>query len=300
MIQFHRETDYANLKLENIPQEFWKYFPDCRGYKVFVKPNLVAPPTKWDIASCTRVEVVSLVIEYLIENGANSIVVGDCGFKDQWEHTIKISRYDQLPKKYGVELIGLQEGPNFHDFTLMRKDDYLSLFGAKFSNHMLDCDFVVNIPKLKVHYMALVTGAIKNMMGTMTQKGSMHPRASSEVLHKRLHDLYFLIKERVAVCVMDGIEGSEYAEQYGIAKKANILTSTDDMWNMDVAAAIIMGIPPESVKYLDYIRNSPKLDVTRNSIKRNFSEIVVPPDLVVPFERPLGHLPGRPNEIYLR
>jgi uncharacterized protein (DUF362 family) len=213
-----------------------------------------------------------------MNNGANDIIVGDCGFKDQWEHTIKISGYDQLPKRYGVQLVGLQEGPKFHEFTLHRREGYLSLFGAKFSNTMLECDFVINVPKLKVHFMATMTGAIKNMMGTMAQKGSMHPRGSSEILHKRLHDLYFLCKDRVAACVMDGIEGSQYAEQYGISKYANVLLSSEDMWTMDVAASTIMGIPPSSVKYLEYIRNS---------TQRKFSDVVIPRNLITSFELPL-------------
>ena len=282
MIYCHRESDYKNLCLDNIPQEFWKYFPDCKGKKIFVKPNLVCPPAKWDIASTTRVEVTSLVIEYLMNNGANDIVVGDCGFKDQWENTIKISGYDQLPKRYGVQLIGLQEGPRFHKFTLHRlpEGSYMSLFGAKLSDTMLACDFVINIPKLKVHNLALVTGAIKNMMGTMAQKGSMHPRGSSDILHKRLCDFYFLMRGRVGACVMDGIVGSEYAEQCGIPKPANILISSDDMWLMDVAASKILGISPEEVGYLKYIRAT---------INKSFASVKVPEDLVVPFERPVSY-----------
>jgi uncharacterized protein (DUF362 family) len=297
MIQFYRETDYSNLKLKDIPQEFWKYFPDCRGYKVFVKPNLVCPPTKWDIASTTRVEVISLVIEYLMNNGANDIIVGDCGFKDQWEHTIKISGYDQLPKRYGVQLVGLQEGPRFHEFTLHRFDEnrygkYLSLFGAKLSNTMLECDFVINVPKLKVHNMALVTGAIKNMMGTMAQKGSMHPRSSSDILHKRLHDFYFIQKDRVAACVMDGIVGSEFSEQYGIPKPANVLISSEDMWDMDVAAAKILNIYPGEVGYLEYIRKDLVSNVNPNlgrPLRKGFDDIQVPKDLITPFELPVGY-----------
>ena len=219
------------------------------------------------------------------ENGCKQIVVGDCGFKDQWEFTIQISGYDKLPDKYGVKLVGLQEGPRFHEFTLHRFDEgrygkYLSLFGAKLSNTMLECDFVINVPKLKVHNMALVTGAIKNMMGTMAQKGSMHPRGSSHILHKRLHDYYFLQKDRVAACVMDGIVGSEFSEQYGIPKPANVLLSSEDMWTMDVAASKILGIHPSSVGYLQYIQNTLNIP---------FDDIKVPEDLITPFELPVGY-----------
>jgi uncharacterized protein (DUF362 family) len=190
----HRISSYDDLYLGNIPSEFWEGFPKVSGKKVFIKPNLVTPPVKWDKASTTRVEVVDLVIQYLNSQNCHNIIIGDCGFKDQWELTVQASGYQNLVDKYNVQLIGLQEGPRFHEFTLVRLDNYLSLFGAKFSNVMMEADIIINIPKLKVHKMALVTGAIKNMMGCMTQKGSMHPKGNISILHKRLHDLYFLNK----------------------------------------------------------------------------------------------------------
>jgi uncharacterized protein (DUF362 family) len=212
--------------------------------------------------------------------GANDIIVGDCGFKDQWEYTIKLSGYDQLPKRYGVQLIGLQEGPRFHEFTLVRSEDYLSLFGAKFSNTTLECDFVINVPKLKVHNMAIVTGAIKNMMGTMAQKGSMHPRANCSILHKRLHDLYFLTRHRVGACVVDGIIGSEYSEQCGMPVNSGLIIFGDDQWEVDVAISKLMGISPANVGYLDYIRYT---------INEDFGKIEVPEELVKKYELPLSY-----------
>lgn len=277
----HRISSYDDLHLGNIPSIFWEGFPNVFGKKVFIKPNLVTPPVKWDKSSTTRVEVVDLVIQYLNSQGCNNIIIGDCGFKDQWELTIQASGYQNLVDKYNVQLIGLQEGPRFHEFTLQRLDNYLSLFGAKLSNVVLDCDIIINIPKLKVHKMALVTGAIKNMMGCMAQKGSMHPKSNIGILHKRLHDLYFLTKDRVGFCVMDGIEGSEYSEQYGVPKVANVLISNVDMANMDVYACKVMGIDPNKVGYLNEIKKTYKTP--------NFDFYQIPPELITLFELPLGY-----------
>lgn len=260
-------------QLGALPGSIRKGFPAVKGKRVFIKPNLVCPPTKWDIASTTRVEVIQMIIEVLKDEGCQEIVVGDCGFKDQWELTLKLSGYDKLVKRYGVELIGLQEGENFHKFTLVRfpGKTYKSLFGARISDFVLDCDMIIDVPKLKVHSMAFVTGSIKNLMGIMAQKGSMHPKGSHSILHKRLHDLYFLIRDRVSFIIMDGIEGSAYCEQYGIPVQSNLLIYGTDMWQVDSEASLVMGIDPDKVPYLRYIRSSLKASpvrVNKKFIKR--------------------------------
>lgn len=263
--------DYENLE---VPPEFWEGLPSPRGKRIFVKPNLICPNTAWDPDSTTRVEVVELVLRKLWDEGADSIVVGDCGFKNQWEETLRSTGYDRLAEKYEVEVIGLQEKENYHKFTLVRKEGYLSLFGAKISDYVLGCDFVVNVPKLKVHHMAMVTGAIKNMMGIMAQKGSMHPRADAVTLHKRLRDLYFITKDMVRFCVLDGVIGSEYAEQCGRGVPSGVLVSERDQWATDVTAAKLMDIPPDKVPFLRLIRD-------------DFSAIEVPNEFVRYYERPL-------------
>lgn len=276
MVSLHKCSDYKNLR--RMKAEIWPSSSFFYGKRIFIKPNLVVPISKWEQASTTKLELVEMVIECLKDEGCHSIMVGDCGFKGQWIETIKSSGYDVLPKKYGVELIGLQEGENYHKFSLIRfkdKGDYLSLFGAKFSDYMLDYDCVVNLPKLKVHKMALVTGAIKNMMGCMINKGNMHPRGDANILHKRLRDLYFLIQDRVKLCIMDGIEGSEYSEHYGLPRKVGIILVSKDMWEMDCCEAHAIGIDPKDVPYLNLIQKD---------VKRDFPQR----DYQCKFERPLG------------
>ena len=277
-MQISRVDSYD--RLEGIPSEFWESLPVVRGKKVFIKPNLVTPLTGWDLASTTDVNVVKALIEKLQDLGCCDISVGDCGFKDQWDATIKSTRYRILPKMYGIKLIGLQEGPNFHKFTLQRcSHQYLSLFGVKISDYVLESDIWIDVPKMKVHKMALMTGAIKNMMGTMAQKGSMHPKGESSILHKRLCDLYFLMKDKIGFIVMDGIVGSEFAEQNGVPVQSNVMLSGTDPWEIDVAASKLMGVNPSRVKYLEYIRHF-------NG--RSFEEISVPEDLIKEYELPLG------------
>jgi len=243
-----------------IPLRFWAGFPIVKGRQIFIKPNLVMPPTKYESASCTRIEVVRLVIEKCLNEGAKpgDIIVGDCGFKDQWELTMECSGYRSLETDYGVKVICVQEGENYHKYTLHRIPGYMSLFGIKISDFVLNADVVIDVPKMKIHNTAGITGAIKNMMGVISPKGSMHPNGSAVILHKRLRDLYTLMRSRVGFIVLDAIEGSEYAECGGIPVVSNVLVSGTDMWEVDCILAQLMGINPVEIQYLEYIRTKDK------------------------------------------
>lgn len=277
MVVVLENKTYRSLQLNSIPDHFWQGFPQVKGASVFLKPNLVTPKSLWDSDSTTDVRVTELVIQKLIAEEAKEIIVGECGFKNQWEATMKTTGYDALEEKYSgkVRLIPLQDGPNFHKFTLQRLEKYLSLYGVKFSDYMLACDVVINLPKMKVHTMAGVTGAIKNMMGTMAQKGSMHPRANANILHKRLADLYQLTKSFVRFTVMDGIVGAEYSEQCGLPIYSKVLISGIDQWEVDVAATKLMGIDPNQIQYL-------------KNIRRDFQSIEVPSSSIQHYEMPLS------------
>ena len=261
----------------------WGGFPVVRGLRVFVKPNFVTPPTGPDTASCTRVEVLEEVLRALRDGGAGEIRVGDCGFKNQWETTMRAGDYLRLEGRYGVKVIPLQDGENFHRFTLLRcEPGYRSLFGARISDWVLECDMIIDVPKLKVHSMALVTCSIKNLMGIMAQKGSMHPRGSIDILHERLHDLYHLLRSRVGYIVVDGVMGSEFAEQSGVPFPHGVTFGGTDLWEVDCAAAMLMGISPRDVPYLRYIAQS------RQSRGELLPRPAIPPELIRQYERPLA------------
>ena len=264
--------------------DIWEDFPDCNGKSVFIKPNLVTPPTFWDIQSCTQKEIVEALIIKAKNGGATKIIVGCCGFKNQWDKTIKLSGYEELCNKYEINLVCVQEGENYHKYTLVRfenKQDYLSLFGTKISDYVLNSDVTINAPKMKVHTMAGITGAIKNMMGVISPKGSMHPGGNCEILMKRLRDLWKLMEPKVNWVLMDGIIGAEYSEQFGVPKKASVLISGTCMFEVDCMSAFVMGFIPEQIKYLKIIHDCDKKEYP------DFRE-VLSKNLVSCFEKPLS------------
>lgn len=275
MIDWHRNRCYT---LESIKTaEVWKSFPNVKNRSVFIKPNLVVPPRKHDKHSTTNALVTEAVIRQCRDMGAREITVGCCGFRGRWEDTMKFSGYDEMCRRYEIVPLCVQEGENYHKYSVRRLHDYLSLYGTKISDFVLEADVVINLPKMKVHTLAGITGAIKNMMGVISPKGSMHPRASIPTLHKRLRDLYYLMQPIVDWTLMDGIVGVEYAEHFGVPVKSGALISGTDLWEVDCVAARFMGWDVEEIPYLRYIADD----------RRDGSEIPATPEFRLDFERPL-------------
>jgi uncharacterized protein (DUF362 family) len=137
-----------------------------RGSRVLVKPNLLAatPP---DFLPCTHPRVVRAVCQYLLNLGAK-VQVGDSpSFGGGVDIAGKIGLADAL-KGLGVPLIELDKP------TVVR----LSFPGGRagLSQRALENDLILNLPKLKVHRMVRVTGAVKNFFGCVTgiRKALLH------------------------------------------------------------------------------------------------------------------------------
>ena len=141
----------------------------CRpqpGDRVLVKPNLLAatPP---NFLPCTHPQVIRATCQYLLDRGTK-VQVGDSpSLGTAAQIGAKIGLIEALAD-LGVPLVEL-ENP---------KVVRLSFRGGRagLSRRALDNDLILNLPKLKVHRMVRVTGAVKNFFGCVTgiRKALMH------------------------------------------------------------------------------------------------------------------------------
>ena len=128
---------------------------------ILLKPNLLRATED----ACTQPEFVQGVLDYLKSIGVSmkKVSIGDSPGQ------IRISA-SKIAKKIGIYDIVENEGLNFIDFEqdipvnekivgALRIDDYFVSKAVK------DCDLLINLPKLKTHGEATITGAIKNYCG---------------------------------------------------------------------------------------------------------------------------------------
>jgi len=97
---------------------------------------------------------------------------------------------------------------------------------------------------LKPHREAVVTLSLKNMMGALASKGTMH----IGLLSKNIVDLASVLKPSLAV--IDGIIASEGDELSGNPIEMNLVIAGTDPVAVDAVGAAVMGIPPNEVKHL--------------------------------------------------
>ena len=119
----------------------------------------------------------------------------------------------------------------------------LALKKVKVARTSLECT-IISVPKLKLHRMATVTLSLKNMMGVLASKGSMH-RGS---LSKNIVDLTSVIKPRISV--IDGIIAGEGHETSGNPVEMNLVIVGTDPVAVDAVGAAVMGVSPCDVKHL--------------------------------------------------
>ena len=204
---------------------------------ILIKPNyLNSRHPSTGITTDSR--VIEGVIKFFNKHKKGKIIVGEgSGFSNTFE-AYKNAGVDAIAEKYKIKLIDL----NKDDFIETKPKDPLNLKKVKIAKSALDST-IISVPKLKPHRIAGVSLSIKNMMGAMTPKGSMHSRLS-----KNIADLASVIKPELAV--IDGIIASEGHESSGDPLRMDLVIAGLDPVAVDAVGASVMGIEPNKVKHL--------------------------------------------------
>jgi len=215
------------------------YAAISREKPVLIKPNFLnARHPSTGITTDSR--IVEGVIKYLKQHEVNEIIIGEgSGFADTFE-AFRNAGIDTVANKWNVQLVDL----NKDEFVEVRPTNPLSLKKVKIAKTALEST-IISVPKLKLHRIANVSLSLKNMMGAMTPKGSMHWHLSSNIA-----DLASIIKTRIAV--IDGIIAGEGHESSEDPVEMNLVVAGTDPVAVDAVGAAIMGVPPEDVKHLRF------------------------------------------------
>jgi uncharacterized protein (DUF362 family) len=210
---------------------------------VLVKPNYVTTqhPSTGITTDC---RVIDGVVSFLKQLGAKEILIGEgTGFGDTLE-AFRVAGVDRVAERWNVRMVDL----NKDEFIEVSPTNARTLKRVKIAKTALEST-IVSVPKLKPHREASVTLSLKNMMGAMTPKGSMHGHLSQNII-----DLASVIKPSMAV--IDGIIAGEGHETSGNPVEMNLIIAGTDPVAVDAVGAAVMGIPPESVKHLRLAQES--------------------------------------------
>jgi len=209
-----------------------------RKKPILIKPNYINsrhPST----GITTDSRVIEGVVKFLRARKTEEIIIGEgSGFADTFQ-AFKVAGVDAVAKRWAVKLVDL----NKDEFVEVNPSNPLSLKKVRIAKTALEST-LISVPKLKPHRTAMVTLSLKNMMGALASKGSMHKGR----LSRNIADLASIL--RPSISVVDGIIASEGHETSGNPVEMNLVIAGTDPVAVDAVGAAVMGIPPTDVKHL--------------------------------------------------
>jgi len=232
------ETTVSALKL--IEADVEHALAESGKKQILIKPNYINskhPST----GITTDSGVIEGVVKFLkTGNLTRNVVIGEgSGFADTFQ-AFKIAGVDAVADRWGVKLVDL----NKDEFAEAQVPNPLSLKKIRVAKTALEST-IISVPKLKPHRIATVTLSLKNMMGALASKGSMHKGTS---LSENIADLASVLTPSLAV--VDGIIAGEGHETSGDPVPMNLVIAGTDPVAVDAVGAMVMDIAPEDVKHL--------------------------------------------------
>lgn len=210
-----------------------------RDDTVLIKPNyVVAKHPSTGITTDSR--IIDGLIKFVKDLGVENIIVGEGGAGDT-EKAFDVVGIREVVKRWGVKLVNLNNDNRIN----VRVPHALALREIGVAETALKSTCIINVPKLKVHHMALVTLCMKNLMGLILPKSIMHDRINEKIV-----DLASIFKDKVKLNVVDGLVGAEEDEVHGSPVRMDLIIAGEDMVAVDSVATAVMGIDPGKVKYL--------------------------------------------------
>jgi len=209
-----------------------------RKKTILIKPNyLNSKHPSTGITTDSR--VIEGIVKFLKARKLEDIVIGEgSGFTDTFQ-AFKVAGVDTVAKRWDVKLVDL----NKDEFVEVNPPHPLALKKVRVAKTALEST-IISVPKLKPHRITTVTLSLKNMMGALASKGSMHTGNLSE----NIADLASVLKPSVAV--VDGIIAGEGHESSGNPVETNLVIAGTDPVAVDTVGAAVMDIPPTDVKHL--------------------------------------------------
>ena len=209
--------------------------------RIFLKVNTVGAFAP-DAAITTHPTFVQAMIRTL-KTFSSDITVGDNpATKDSTVALRKSEIYDIVLKEGATVysnkdtiFIYNKEGKHFNQFEV--------------SASMMDCDILINLPKLKTHALTYMTCAQKNLFGIIPglSKAKWHVKASSPAAFgEMINDLYQAIlnhfQDKKIIHFCDGILGleGEGPSTGGSPKQANAILASTDAVSLDYIAGKVI------------------------------------------------------------
>lgn len=237
------DADYDSLA-GPIAGVFDSFAPDLENKKVLVKPNMLSA-RRPDEHVTTHPSLVKAVTRELIRRHAR-VTVGDNHSTEGTMLNEEVARVTQIADA------SLGHFRNISKAARIVKGFSTLVDEVMVSTDVLECQYLVNLPKFKTHALTTITGALKNMYGIVpgTAKSRLHFRcAQPRHFAQIIVDLYRIRPPDLTI--MDAVIGMEgLGPGNGKLRPIGKLIASTNGAAVDVIMARMMGAKPESIGHL--------------------------------------------------
>jgi len=215
---------------------------------ILLKPNVVIAHKKFFPHAFTRKEFLDGVISATKEKAKNvkEISVGErSGITIPTRYNFKQAGYPEVIKKHGVKTYYFDEERHV-PFKLEKKVNLRnSMF---FPKPIVDCDFLINLPKFKAHPWCRLTLSLKNLIGIQDDKHRLVDHNS--FLEHKIADLQEVIQP--GFIAIDGIIAGQKMMLTPTPFDMGAIIMGTNSCAVDVVCAHMVNVNPKDVIHLKF------------------------------------------------
>lgn len=246
------------------------------GMNIVIKPNLLMKRTPEE-ATTTHPTLIAAITEHLLDLGAASVTIAESpgGLYNKAQLT-------GIYNATGMTSYSETSGFRLNDDFSYTEVSYLDGETCKLFNiitPLTQADLIISVAKLKTHGMTGLSGAVKNMFGSVPglQKPELHYRfPEKQQFCNMLIDLWECLHP--AITFVDAVESMEGdGPSGGSNRKTNRIFCSTDPYALDTALAYFIDMP---VNQIPVLQNA----VRRGLAPKSFAQVTMVGDELAPIQ----------------
>lgn len=213
------------------------------GADVIIKPNICVPYHTYEYAATTNPWIVGALVKMCLEAGANRVRVMDFPFGGSAKDSYRKSGIEEQVNAAGGEM-EIMLPLKYKELDI---PNAVSLQKTSIYEDILKADLLIDVPIAKNHGLAVLTLGLKNLMGTIQDRGAIH-----NDFDNRLVDLATLVRPHLTVIdairtlMANGPTGGNLSD----VKVQNTVIFSQDTVAADSYATSLFGLLPQNLGYL--------------------------------------------------
>ncbi len=211
-----------------------------KGADVIVKPNICTAYHGPEYAATSNPDVVATLVRLCFEAGAKRVRVMDWPFSGSMQDAYLLSGIGPAVEKAGGTM-EIMSPVKFSDTAIPKGR---SIKSWPVYRDVLTCDTLIDVPIPKTHSTTTLTLGMKNLMGIIDDRGSMHAN-----LNQNIADLTSAVMPTLTVIDAYRVltRGGPTGGDLGWVKETHTVAASHDIVAADTYGASLLGRRPQDV-----------------------------------------------------